>query len=66
MSPMHRIMKIIGIKKSKRILRKDGPVRELQLLKAAQDACDSLHISDQQHRKYMNLDVQIQGRQKAT
>ena len=33
MSPMHKIIKVIRIKKSKRIPRKDGQARELQLLK---------------------------------
>ena len=32
MSPMHRIMKVLRIKKSKRIPRKDGQAREFQLL----------------------------------
>ena len=44
MSLVHRIMKATGIKKRKRIPRKDASKRS----PAPQDACDPLQIPDQQ------------------
>jgi len=57
LSPMHRIMGAIGIKKSKKIPRKDEQVRELWLFK--------MHVILSKYLiskiTYMDLDVLIQG-----
>jgi len=57
MSPMHRIMETIRIKRSKRISRKNDQVRELHLL--VRRVILSKYLISK--ITYINLEVQIQG-----
>jgi len=57
---MYRIMKAIGIKKSKKIPRKDVQVKKTP---TPRKAGDSFQISDQQDRIYMDLECANPGSQ---